>query len=654
MTRRLLETTTAIGLLTMVVGAGVAHAQDDAAMQDGVGAELVRCVLEAQPCPDATDADISAAVQMLADQTGATIADAEARIREALPEPAVTGEEPETAETETQPAETEAAAEADAGAAETPPAEDETAAGQETTDAAEPSDALDEAMDAVEEGEQAAGEVVEEPQPETDAEAGDAAEAGAEGEAPPAETATDDAAGEGEEQQAETETPAQTGAETAAGAETETGAETTAADETGGETGEELPAEPTGDAAAATDETDATAENEAAAETTETDAEAAARAEAEADQVAPEPTPEQRAARAERQAQRQADRGNAEALQAADQEIEAETEAESQADVQVETVTEETARRSDETVEAEATGQQDTDQLLRNILGIAAGATVGAVLGNQFNVVEPAGDRVVVERDGELVVLRDENELLRRPGTEVRTRTFEDGSTRTVVIRENGVRIVTIRAYDGTILYRARVAPDGQRVVLIDERQYEPEPVDISRLPSPPRARVIEYGEADVDTIRSALAAEVPRLDRRYSLQQVRDVRELRALVPGIDLAVNFATGSAAIPPSEAEALTALGRTVERMIAEDPDELFLVEGHTDTVGAAAYNLALSDRRAESVALALTEYFDIPPENLVTQGYGERFLKVEQAGDIRANRRAVVRRITPLVRAAGAQ
>ena len=74
----------------------------------------------------------------------------------------------------------------------------------------------------------------------------------------------------------------------------------------------------------------------------------------------------------------------------------------------------------------------------------------------------------------------------------------------------------------------------------------------------------------------------------------------------------------------------------------------MVEGHTDAVGADVANLSLSDRRAEAVAQILTDEFAIPPENLVTQGYGEQFLKVETAGPERANRRVAVRRITPLM------
>ena len=74
-------------------------------------------------------------------------------------------------------------------------------------------------------------------------------------------------------------------------------------------------------------------------------------------------------------------------------------------------------------------------------------------------------------------------------------------------------------------------------------------------------------------------------------------------------------------------------------------EIFIVEGHTDTVGSDAANLALSDRRAESVALALTEYFQVPPENMVVQGYGEQILRVPAEGDVRENRRASIRRIS---------
>ena len=84
------------------------------------------------------------------------------------------------------------------------------------------------------------------------------------------------------------------------------------------------------------------------------------------------------------------------------------------------------------------------------------------------------------------------------------------------------------------------------------------------------------------------------------------------------------------------------------MTEANPNEVFLIEGHTDAVGTEEDNISLSDRRAEAVAVALTEQFQVPPENLTTQGYGEQQLKVPVQGPNEQNRRVTVRRITPLL------
>ena len=83
---------------------------------------------------------------------------------------------------------------------------------------------------------------------------------------------------------------------------------------------------------------------------------------------------------------------------------------------------------------------------------------------------------------------------------------------------------------------------------------------------------------------------------------------------------------------------------------QNPGEVFLIEGHTDAVGSDEDNLSLSDRRAQSIAQVLSEQFQVPAENLVTQGYGKQFLLVPTDGPERANRRVVIRRITPLLSA----
>ncbi|MBY6119349.1 OmpA family protein [Mameliella alba] len=284
------------------------------------------------------------------------------------------------------------------------------------------------------------------------------------------------------------------------------------------------------------------------------------------------------------------------------------------------------------------------------LLGLGAVA-LSEILDEDDRVVSNSGDRVVVEQDGQFRVLRNDDVLLRRPGAEVETRRFEDGSTRTRVRYEDGSVVETIRAADGRVLRRVRVLPDGTEAVLFDDTQASPR-VEVSELPRVTERNRIDYRDTTAESLARVLAATgADGVNRSFSLAQVRNIDAVRHLVPEITVdTINFETNSAAIRPEEAQALAVLGEAMRRAIAKNPGEVFLIEGHTDAVGGFAYNLALSDRRAESVALALTEYFAVPPENLVLQGYGEGDLLVRTEDAERANRRAAVRRITPLLSA----
>ena len=311
------------------------------------------------------------------------------------------------------------------------------------------------------------------------------------------------------------------------------------------------------------------------------------------------------------------------------------------------------------TVSAESTATaEDEDRFDRNdkiLLGALGALAVGAILVNNNNrsrVVSNSGDRVVVQReDGNLQILKDDDVLLRQAGSNVRTERFDDGSTRQTVLREDGSSVVTIRDASLRVLRRELVQADGSRYLLIDDTA-KVEPVDVEHLPDPivSTRSVTTNG---TDPLRNALARE-RGLDRRFSLAQVRNIPQVRALAPAFEVnTVTFASGSAAIAPEQAANLSGLAREVVAAIEANPREVFLIEGHTDAVGDAAYNLALSDRRAESLALALNEYFNVPVENMVIQGYGEQFLKVQTQTDERANRRATVRQITDLLQTAAA-
>ena len=327
------------------------------------------------------------------------------------------------------------------------------------------------------------------------------------------------------------------------------------------------------------------------------------------------------------------------------------------------TVTEADARSSSEEFTAApvtvSDGKKSGLSNLEKVGLVALGAlVVGAVI-NENNkkdrqeVVSNTGDRVVVQRpDGSYQIYKDDDAILRRPGSDVRTETYRDGSTRTIVEKGDGTQIVTVRDASGRVLRRATYDDRGRELVLFDDLQPE-RAIIVSDLPRPRADRVTISTNDENAALKARLAArQAEEVGRSFSLRQIREISQVRDLAATINVdSITFDSGSSAIKASEAEKLADLGALITDLIKENPGEVFLIEGHTDAVGSGASNLALSDRRAESVALALTEYFDVPPENVVVQGYGEKELRIDTQGDERRNRRVAVRIITPLMNVA---
>ena len=291
----------------------------------------------------------------------------------------------------------------------------------------------------------------------------------------------------------------------------------------------------------------------------------------------------------------------------------------------------------------------------------AAGVAVGAIvpqLGGR--VVEDQGDLIVIERDGEYFVRRDENELLRDRAENFEVIDLGQGLTETQFTFEDGSRVVTVRDAGGNVLRRSRILADGSEYVLFDDSQLEfpdrPE-VYTAELPeltvSIPRERyIVEASVADETLIEETFLAEpVETTERVYPLAVVRESERIRDKVRRVDLdQITFDTGSAAVRRSQLPFLDEVGIAMNAVIAENPGAVFLIEGHTDAVGSDISNLTLSDRRAETVAALLTDRYGVPAENLVVEGYGERYLKIDTEEAERQNRRVTVRNITPLVSA----
>lgn len=318
-----------------------------------------------------------------------------------------------------------------------------------------------------------------------------------------------------------------------------------------------------------------------------------------------------------------------------------------------------TAEQSAQIQAQEVRRREDARERRNELLGAAAvGAVIGAIipaLGG--TVVEDQGDRLIVERNGEYFVRRDESSLLRDGDVDVRAEHLNNGWTQETVTRRNGAQVITVRDQGGFVIYRSRIRPDGREIVLIDNREMDDRAViDFNeqlpplQLTIPQERYVVPARQANYDVIYETFAAQpVQKVDQVYTLRQVRESERLRDLMRRLDLdTITFDTGQAIVRQSQVPFLEDLARASIALIEQDPSTVLLIEGHTDAVGSDISNLALSDRRAETVARILANFYGVPPESMVVQGYGEQYLKVATQGAEERNRRVTIRNITPLL------
>jgi outer membrane protein OmpA-like peptidoglycan-associated protein len=91
------------------------------------------------------------------------------------------------------------------------------------------------------------------------------------------------------------------------------------------------------------------------------------------------------------------------------------------------------------------------------------------------------------------------------------------------------------------------------------------------------------------------------RIDRRYSVEEFERSPEARETMARIEIdTVNFGFGEGFLREEEIDKLDRIAVVLEKVLAKNPDEVFLLEGHTDAVGSTAANLALSRQRGQAV------------------------------------------------------
>jgi outer membrane protein OmpA-like peptidoglycan-associated protein len=181
--------------------------------------------------------------------------------------------------------------------------------------------------------------------------------------------------------------------------------------------------------------------------------------------------------------------------------------------------------------------------------------------------------------------------------------------------------------------------------------------IELEEYEGRPREVTIWAAEVDDEAIEEQLVARpLSPVRARYTREQILSEPEVvvsqpevRRSVPSVEIdTVHFGFNEAFVREEEIANLERIGKIVEKIVAAHPDEVFIIEGHTDAVGDDAYNIELSKKRAEAVKQALTEYYVIAAENLSTAGLGERYLKIPTTEEEGENRRVTLRRMTSLV------
>lgn len=107
-----------------------------------------------------------------------------------------------------------------------------------------------------------------------------------------------------------------------------------------------------------------------------------------------------------------------------------------------------------------------------------------------------------------------------------------------------------------------------------------------------------------------------------------------------IDLKVNFDSNSSVVKSDYFAEI----RKVADFMAQYENSVVVIEGHTDTRGAAAYNKSLSQKRANAVAAVLVSEMGVAQRRVTAVGYGEEQPIADESTreGLIANRRVVAK------------
>ena len=192
--------------------------------------------------------------------------------------------------------------------------------------------------------------------------------------------------------------------------------------------------------------------------------------------------------------------------------------------------------------------------------------------GNRLIIQEPG--RLIIREGGRTIVRHSEIDRFRWGASDVHVER-RGADIVTVFGRPDGFRIYTVTDESGRLLRRYRRAPDGREVIIINNvYSGPPSPAGFFvELPPPviniPRERyIVDMQRAQPNAIYNALwAGPVERIERPYTLDEIRYSHTLRERMPRVDLdTITFDTGSWEVIPDQVESLAVIADGINRAL----------------------------------------------------------------------------------------
>ncbi len=176
--------------------------------------------------------------------------------------------------------------------------------------------------------------------------------------------------------------------------------------------------------------------------------------------------------------------------------------------------------------------------------------------GGRTVITEP-GRIIIRDPGGQAFIRHNEVDRFRYGARDIRTQQVGN-DTRTIVVRPDGTQIITENDRDGQLLRRIRRDERGREIIIIDNSYRGPRGVGGFYVDLPPPVLRIPYDRYIVEAegappeliYDTMMAPPVERIERRYSLDEIRYSGAVRQRMPSIDIdSITFETGSWEIPP---------------------------------------------------------------------------------------------------------